>query len=265
MTSKIAPIGVFDSGVGGLSVLKEVRTLLPSEELIYLADSAYAPYGDRSNEFIQERVMAIAEYFLQQNVKAMVVACNTATAVAVKQLREKYTLPIIAMEPAIKPAAESTRSGVIGILATSRTLASDKFSQLSERFGKGVQILLQACPGFVEQVEQGDLTSATTEAIIRRDISPLLEKQADTLVLGCTHYPFLTPLIKKVAGINVRVIDPSPAVARELHRRLEQEGLLTKATHLGKTEFYTSGEVQRVQPIITQLWGNAVNVKTLKN
>lgn len=264
MTSTFDPIGVFDSGVGGLSVLKEIHSLLPTEELIYLADSGYAPYGDRSNEFIKERVLAIAEFFIRQNVKAMVVACNTATAVAVQELREKYQLPIIAMEPAIKPAVEITRSRVIGILATSRTLASDKFSQLSERYGKGVDVVLQACPGFVEQVEQGDLTSAVTENIVRRYVSPLLDKQVDTLVLGCTHYPFLTPVIKKIAGENVTVIDPSPAVARELRRRLELQGLLATASQPDKVRYCTSGEIRQVQPVIAQLWGEAVDVQAMK-
>lgn len=260
---KNAPIGVFDSGVGGLSVLREIRTALPGEDLLYVADSGFAPYGDRSGEFILQRAEAITAFFVSRQVKAIVVACNTATAVAVQVLRAKYAQIIVAMEPALKPAAAMTQSGSIGILATSRTLASESFSRLAEKHSQGVQVLLQACPGWVEQVEKGELNSAATRALVERYVSALRERGADTLVLGCTHYPFLTPLIQAVAGPEVHIIDPSAAIARELQRRLQACDLLTWEKKVGTESFWTSGLPQQVQPVLAQLWGKALAVDVL--
>ena len=257
-----APIGVFDSGVGGLSVLREIRAILPGEDLLYVADSGYAPYGDRPTEFILQRAEAITAFFAAQGVKAVVVACNTATAVAVQALRARHSMTIVAMEPALKPAAETTRSGVIGILATSRTLASDSFARLAERHGKGVLVLLQACPGFVELVEHAELHGANATALVERHVTPLLQQGVDTLVLGCTHYPFLGSLIQSVSGTNVSVIDPSPAVARELRRRLSAAELLS-TNPKGVEYFWTTGTPDKVKNIISQLWGSPVDVETL--
>ena len=172
------PIGVFDSGVGGLSVLREIRSELPGEDLLYVADSGHAPYGDKSTELIEARAIAIVEFLLSQHAKAIVVACNTATGVAIKMLRARFSVPIVAMEPAVKPAVAITRSGVIGVLATSRTIASDNFARLHERFGADVKILMQACPGLVEQVETGDLAGGKTRALIERYVLPLLEQRS---------------------------------------------------------------------------------------
>ena len=260
---KNAPIGVFDSGVGGLSVLREIRAALPAENLLYVADSGYAPYGDRSSDFILQRSEAIIDFFVSQHVKAIVIACNTATAVAVKALRSRHSLAIIAMEPAVKPAAAMTRSGVIGILATRKTLASDSFARLAENYASNVHIILQPCPGLVEQVERAELASMDTEALIARYVLPLLDKGADTLVLGCTHYPFLSPLIRKVAGQSVTVIDPSAAIARQLQHRLTLSGLVSKQDALGTEQFWTSGIPAQVQPVIAQLWGKLVAVQSL--
>lgn len=258
-----APIGVFDSGVGGLSVLREIRMALPNEQLIYVADSAHAPYGDRSSEFILQRAEAIVAFFISQGVKAIVVACNTATAVAIKALRARHSLIIVAMEPAVKPAAAITKSGVIGIMATSRTLASDSFLRLTEQHGQGARILLQACPGLVEQVEKGELNGVQTETLITRYVATLREQGADTLVLGCTHYPFLSPVIQKIAGETMAVIDPSAAIARELQRRLTASGLQSIRNESGRTQFWTSGVPTQVQPVLEQLWGEDVEVNTL--
>ncbi len=258
-----APIGVFDSGVGGLSVLREIRVALPHENLIYVADSGHAPYGDRSSEFILQRAEAIVAFFISQGVKAIVVACNTATAVAIKTLRARHSLIIVAMEPAVKPAAAITKSGVIGIMATSRTLASDSFSRLAEQHGQGVRILLQACPGLVEQVEKGDLSGAQTETLISGYVTTLRDQGADTLVLGCTHYPFLSPIIQKVAGPGMAVIDPSAAVARELHRRLIAANIVAASRQPGTEQFWTSGMPTQVAPVLMQLWGKCVEVCTL--
>jgi glutamate racemase len=258
-----SPIGVFDSGVGGLSVLREIRAALPGEDLHYVADSGFAPYGDRPSEFILQRAEAIVDFFISQKVKAIVVACNTATAVAVQTLRARHTQIIVAMEPAVKPAAAITKSGIIGILATSRTLASESFSRLTERHGQGVQVLLQACPGLVEQVEKAELSGPATEALITRYVASLRARGADTLVLGCTHYPFLSPVIQTVAGPEVAVIDPSAAVARELQRRLQSGELLSSQGKVGTEQFWTSGVPTQVQPVLVQLWGRTVEVSVL--
>ena len=259
------PIGVFDSGVGGLSVLHEIRRELPGEDLLYVADSGHAPYGDKSTQLIEARVIAIVEFLLSQRAKAIVVACNTATGVAIQMLRARFTVPIIAMEPAVKPAAAHTQSGVIGVLATSRTIASNNFAKLHERFGADVKILMQACPGLVEQVEAGNLSGDKTRALIEQYVLPLLEQRADTIVLGCTHYPFLAPLISEIAGPTVAVIDPSPAIARELRRRLTTANLLSTVSRAGTERFWSSAAPDRAQTIISQLWQVDVEVHSLPN
>lgn len=258
-----APIGVFDSGVGGLSVLREIRSLLPCEDLLYVADSGAAPYGDRSEAFIQGRVWAIADFLASMGVKMLVVACNTATAVAVELLRSKLPIPVVAMEPAIKPAVALSQSGIIGVLATSRTLASERFARLADHVGQGVQIMLQPCPGFVEQVERGENESPETFELVKRHVSPLIEKGVDTLVLGCTHYPFLLPVIKEVAGPGVSVMDASLPVARQVYKRLQAEGLLSCREAPGTEKFWTSGEPGLVEPVISKLWGRDVHVHPL--
>jgi glutamate racemase len=263
LSSSANPIGVFDSGVGGLSVLREIRRELPAENLIYVADSAHAPYGDKPQAFIKARSFAITRFLLDRGAKAIVVACNTATGAAVASLRNHFTLPIVAMEPAIKPAAAQTQTGVVGVLATSRTLASHNFVKLFERYGSEAEILPQACPGLVEQVEAGDLAGVKTRNLLERYLSPLLTKGADTLVLGCTHYPFLRPLIQEIAGPNVAVIDSSGAVARQLCRRLEAHDLLAGADEPGSEQFWTSADPAMAGPVIGQLWRSAVEVRGL--
>ncbi len=257
------PIGVFDSGVGGLSVLREIRRALPGEDLLYVADSAHAPYGDKSQQFIEDRSIAISEFLVSRNVKAIVVACNTATGAAIATLRSRFSVPIIAMEPAVKPAAANTKTGVIGVLATSRTLASDNFVKLFARYGTDVEILGQACPGLVEQVEAGDLSGDKTRLLLEQYVLPLLERDADTIVLGCTHYPFLAPLIQEIAGSRVAVIDSAAAVARQLRRRLEVNNLLADAARAGTECFWTSGALDKAKPLVSQLWQADVEVWTL--
>ena len=254
------PVGVFDSGVGGLSVLRAIRRELPSERVLYVADSGYAPYGDRPREFIVARALALVNFLVGREVKAVVVACNTATGAAVDVLRARFDMPVVAMEPAVKPAALQTKSGVVGVLATTSTLSSAKFLDLVDRHGAGVQVLVQPCPGLVEQVEAGELNGARTRALVERFVQPLLAKGADALVLGCTHYPFLRPVIEEVAGAGVVVIDPANAVARELRRRLEAEGLLAPDGRAGRTQFWSSGPSDKASTVISQLWSNDVDV-----
>jgi glutamate racemase len=261
--SVLSPIGVFDSGVGGLSVLREIRRELPNEALLYVADSAHAPYGDKSQAYIEARSIAISEFLIKQHAKAIVVACNTATGAAVNVLRAKFSLPIIAMEPAIKPAAAKTNTGVIGVLATQRTLASDNFVKLFTRFASTVEIVAQACPGLVEQVEEGDLYGLKTRVLLERYLQPLLARQVDTIVLGCTHYPFLMDLIQDITGPAVTIIDPAPAIARELHRRLEHMDLLNNQASGVQERFWSSGLPEKNEPVLSQLWQTPVDVLQL--
>jgi glutamate racemase len=262
--SNNAPIGVFDSGAGGLSVLRAIREELPMEDLLYVADSGHAPYGDRDEDFIADRATTITESLLDAGVKAIVVACNTATVVAIEKLRSWCPVPVVAMEPAIKPAAQTTKSGVVGVLATSRTLASPSVARLCAAYGKDIQIILQPCPGLVEQVEKVQLQSETTRELLVRYLSPLLLAGADTLVLGCTHYPFLVPLIRKIVGPDVAIIDPATAVAKELGRRLQ--GKLTPASRerVADVRFFSSSATEDASLIISALWGSRVVVRGLK-
>jgi glutamate racemase len=256
-------VGVFDSGVGGLSVLKHVRALLPRESLVYCADSGHAPYGSKTSDQIRARSQSIADFLLAQGVKAIVVACNTATAAAVDTLRRHYSIPVIGMEPAVKPAVSATRTGVIGVMATVGTLKSAQFAALLENYGQGVQVVTQACHGLVERVERGELDSSATRALVRSYVEPLIEKNADTLVLGCTHYPFLRGLIEQEVGPDVAIIDTGAAVARQLQRRLEALDLL--ATAWGSDQFWSSGDVALAETVMTRLWGCAVHVQPLQS
>lgn len=256
-------IGIFDSGVGGLSVFREIRRRLPGEDLLYVADSGHAPYGDRPGEFIRQRAETIVEFFLDQGAKAIVVACNTASAVAVQVLRERFPTTIVAIEPAVKPAAGLTRSGVVGVLATRQTVKSERLAKLVEAYGKGVRVLVQPCPGLAEVVERGELDGEATEALVAGYVRPLLAQGADTIVLGCTHYPFLARTIGKVAGPGVTVVDPSAAVARELHRRLETGQMLRARESAGVEHFWTSGDPVRVKSVVAQLWGRDVAMNPL--
>jgi glutamate racemase len=206
--AKHGPIGVFDSGVGGLSVLRAIRDELPGEHLVYVADSGCAPYGERSAAFVVERALTITEFLVRQGAKAIVVACNTATGAAVESLRARFTIPIVAIEPAVKPAAARTQSRVVGVLATTGTLSSPNVGKLLANYGADVEFVIQPCPGLADRVEKGDLDSGQTRELVRRYVQPIVGKGADILVLGCTHYPFLRPIIEEVAGPSS--IRPAP-------------------------------------------------------
>ncbi|SFF45164.1 glutamate racemase [Fontimonas thermophila] len=235
-------IGIFDSGVGGISVLREIRRLLPAEDLIYYADSAHCPYGGKPREQILARSTAITEFLIAQGARLIVVACNTATIAAVEHLRATYPLSFVGMEPAVKPAVALTRTGVVGVLATGAALAGEKFHRLLAQHAGGVRVITQPCPGLVEQVEYGDLDGPQTRALVERYTRPLLAQRADVLVLGCTHYPFLRPLIQDVVGPAVTLLDTGEAVARQTQRLLERQGVLVGAQRLGTIAWHTSGD-----------------------
>lgn len=258
-----APIGVFDSGVGGLSVLREIQARLPEESLLYVADSGHVPYGEKSPEFIRERSQKIAEFLLGQGAKALVLACNTATAAAVADLRERYPeLPIVGMEPAVKPAAAATRSGVVGVLATTGTLRSARFAALLDRFAGDVRVITQPCPGLVEQIEAGALEAAHTRELLRGWVEPLLAEGCDTLILGCTHYPFIKPLLRDLVPASVRIVDTGEAVARRVLALLQQRHLLADGP-AQPTRFWSSGDTTAMQQVLPRLLAQSAVVEKL--
>ena len=249
-----APVGVFDSGVGGLSVWRQIAAQLPYENTLYLADQAHIPYGPRSLEEIRDFSEAIATFLMQQGAKAIVVACNTASGAALQSLRRRFpTLPFIGMEPAIKPAAEHTATGAVGVIATPTTFQGELFQRLASRFGRDVAIHTQICPGLVEAVERGELATSRTRQLLAGCLGPLMAANIDELVLGCTHYPFLTPAIRDLVGPSVEIIDPAPAVARQVRRVLADAGLLNGASSPPQHTFYTTGEAAKLSRAIRNL------------
>jgi glutamate racemase len=227
--SGTAPVGIFDSGLGGLSVLRAVRALLPAERLVYVADSRYAPYGQRDDDFIADRTLAIGEWLAAQGAKALVVACNTATAQSIERVRDRLSIPLVGVEPGIKPAALQSKTRVAGVLATQVTLRSARFQALVERHAGDLRVLCQPGHGLVEAVERCDTGSPELLALLRSYLTPMLDASADTLVLGCTHYPFLDTAIRSIVGERMTLVDTSVAIARQLERVLAQHGLLASA------------------------------------
>lgn len=219
-------IGIFDSGSGGLSVLREILKVLPREKYLFFADNAFCPYGEKTPQFIQDRGRAITNYLLSEGADIIVVACNTATAAAIATLRNEYTVKFIGMEPAVKPAALSSETGVIGVLATAGTLKASKYLKTRGLYEDDVKISERVGKGFVELVERGILDGPEAEETVRQSLQPLLDDGADRIVLGCTHYPFLRDVIQRIAGPDVQVIDPAPAVARHLVHVMTEDGLI---------------------------------------
>ncbi len=262
-----------DSGVGGISVLQHIRQALPHESVVYVADSLYAPYGNKTADKITERCFAIADFLLAQDdkgqgikaqgVKALVVACNTATAAAIKAMRARYDIPIIGMEPAVKPAVLASKNGVIGVLATVGTIKSAQYAALLENYGAGVTVLAQGCEGLVECVESGALSADAPHRLLKQYLAPLLAGGADTIVLGCTHYPFLRPLITKIVGPNIAVIDTGKAVSVQLQQKLIATALLAHDAQQTEVLFWTNSESKQAKQVIQQLYGEAVAVKKL--
>ena len=261
--NRSAPIGVFDSGVGGLSVLRDMRAALPNESLIYIADSAHVPYGSKTPHYIRERSVTLSRFLLEHGAKAIVIACNTATAAAATVLRSTFAVPIVGMEPAVKPAVAATHTGVVGVLATVGTVKSAQYAALLDRFSDGIEVVTQPCPGLADQIEAGNLDGSATRAMIEQYTKPLLARGADTIVLGCTHYPFVRPLISDVAGPNVALIDTGAAVARRLRQVLTERDLLNTNTAPGCATFWTNGDVAKAEGVMSMLWGSDVCVELL--
>ena len=246
------PIGIFDSGVGGLTIYKEIHKILPNESIIYLADSKNAPYGEKSKEEIIDISIKNTEFLLSKGCKIIVVACNTASTNAVQYLRENFNVPIIRVQPAIKPAALNSRTKVVGILATKGTLKSDLLLETSQRFAQGVEVVEQVGEGLVSLIENGQMHSSEMDALLERHIQPMLEKNIDYLVLGCTHYPFLTPQIKALVGDKVSVLDSGEAIARQTKVILEEENLINKDHHKISRLFYTNKDTDVLQNILDE-------------
>ena len=262
MSNPNQPIGIFDSGVGGLSVLRAMRQLMPEEPVIYFGDQGHVPYGPRLMGQVRDFSEAITRFLLDQGAKLIVVACNTASAAALHYLRDKFPhISFVGMEPAVKPAAEHTQSGLVGVLATPATFQGALYASVLERFANDVQVLQHTCPGLVGQIEKGDLEGDETRAILEDALRTMLDKGIDTVVLGCTHYPFVIPLIERIVGESVRVIDPAPAVAKQANRLLEAQGMQSPAGDRAEVQLYTSGDVDSLISLLPKLLGESGMVR----
>ena len=239
--SSSSPIGIFDSGIGGLTIVDCIKQQLPNEQLIYIADNQFAPYGDKSADFIIQRVNEIADYFIARKVKAIVIACNTATVIAIDQLRQRIEIPVIGVEPAIKPAVLTTAKQKVAILATQATANNERFLSLVKKHSANTDVFIQPCPGLVEVIEQGDIHSDETRLLLNKFILPLIDKGIDKLVLGCTHYPMLNKQIKAIVGDKIALIDTAKPVVKQLERKLNEAGLLAK--QLSQPHIWLSSQV----------------------
>jgi len=271
-------IGVFDSGVGGLWILKYLREKLPEYNYIFLGDQAHVPYGSRSQEEIQKFSEEITKFLISKDCQLIVVACNTASGASLKSLREKFPqIKFVGMEPAVKPAVETTETGKVGVLATPATFQSELYNSVVERFSHGAELFKDTCPGLVEEIEKGNLNSEKVKDILKNALSPMIKNGIDTVVLGCTHYPFVIPTIKEIVGEKVKVIDPTPAIARQVGKILDEmelegieQGELELADELaedetkkGTTEIYTSGVKEEMELLLPEFLGEGINVKKI--
>lgn len=257
------PIGIFDSGVGGLSVAKCIAEQLPNENLIYIADSLYAPYGDKSIDFIQQRVNQITDQLIKQSIKALVIACNTATVNAIDQLRVNVNLPIIGVEPAIKPAIKTTKSNHIGILVTQATSENLRFKALVDLHRDGRNVHIQPCLGLVELIEQGKLDSVECHQLLVSYLQPLLNNNVDTLVLGCTHYPFLQQLIESIVGDSMVIIETALPVTEQLAKRLAETHLIAPKNQQANYQFFSSKYSIQQAELFNHLWQKPLNLKKI--
>ncbi|MCJ7695825.1 MAG: glutamate racemase [Anaerolineaceae bacterium] len=258
------PLGIFDSGVGGLSVLRAIRHELPNEDLLYFGDQAHVPYGPRSLSEVRKLSEGVVQFLLDEGAKLIVVACNTASAAALHFLRETFLdVPFVGMEPAVKPAAEHTQTGKVGVLATPATFQGELYASVVERFAQSVVIFQDTCPGLVGQIENGKLNARRTRDILMRALEPMLGEGIDTIVLGCTHYPFVIPLIQEIAGPEVQVIDPAPAVARQVRRILERNQILNTNSATGKLDLFTSGNPASLSQLLPMLISDLGEVRAV--
>ena len=265
MTNQSQPIGVFDSGVGGLSVLRAMRELMPEEPVIYFGDQGHVPYGPRPLGQVRDFSETITRFLLELDAKLIVVACNTASAAALHYLRDKFPhVSFVGMEPAVKPAAEYTQSGTVGVLATPATFQGTLYASVVERFANGVRVLQDTCPGLVGQIERGNLDGEETRTILENALRPMLDRGIDTVVLGCTHYPFVIPLIEQIVGENVRVIDPAPSVTKQAKRMLEAHGMKRPSGTKGAIHFYTSGDVRSLASLLPFLLGESGSIDAVR-
>lgn len=258
------PIGVFDSGLGGLSVWKEIREQLPHENLIYVADQANCPYGPQKSKSVISHSEKVVDFFLSQQCKIIVVACNTATAAAIEYLRENYEITFVGMEPATKLAAQQTRTGVIGILATEGTFRGKHFQKTKEKYAHHLETIIQVGEGLVELVENAQQESQQARATLEKCLVPMQKKGVDQLVLGCTHYPFLLPTIREILGEGINAIDPSPAVARQTKRLLSQAELLNTQQAPGKSLFYTTASPEKLTFFLQNVMQEKVTDQEIK-
>jgi glutamate racemase len=249
------PIGVFDSGIGGLSVWNELVKEIPNESLIYFADSANAPYGTKSKEFIVGRSRAITEYFVDRGCKLVVMACNTATGSAISTLRREFSIPFVGVEPAIKPAAMDSKTGHIGVLATAQTFKGEHFMRSIQLFGQSVEVHETVGTGLVELIEEGMVQSRQTRDLLNRYLKPMIDQRIDHLVLGCTHYPFLIPVLREILPEGIQIVDPAPAVARQTRKVLTDMGVLNPGISAPAFRFLTTGEPLFLSDVITQITG----------
>ena len=253
-------VGIFDSGIGGLSVVREIQSMLPFQPLYYIADQAHVPYGKRQLEEIREFAFTITRFLEKKGAQLIVVACNTASAAALHDLRETYPhLTFVGMEPAVKPAAEKTHNGSVGVLATPATFQGKLYSTLVEKFARDVKIYTHTCPGLVEAIEAGDMHGAKTRLILQRALLPMIEKGVDTIVLGCTHFPFVIPLIREIVGPRVTVIDPAPAIAKRVAYLLNSAGLLNGVSMHNDATFATTGDIRNFKQSIRLLLAAETN------
>lgn len=256
------PIAIFDSGVGGLSIAQCINHRLPNENLLYVADTLHAPYGDKTAEFIQQRVNEIAYWFIERNAKAIVVACNTATVNAIDQLRKNISIPVIGVEPAIKPAVNLSKNKKVAILVTKATAENQRFLTLVAQYSHNSEVIIQPCPGLVEVIEQDKKNSPECELLLSKYLQPLLDKGVDTIVLGCTHYPLVKGIINKICGENVIIMETALPVTEQLQRQLALHNLINPSDKIGTTRFYSSKHGDMQQALFTHIWQQSLQLNS---
>jgi glutamate racemase len=255
-------IALFDSGVGGLSVAREIRRTLPAEDMLYVADTAYCPYGDRPDPEVRERALAVGRYLAGAGAKLIVVACNTATGAALEDLRAAVTVPVVGLEPAVKIAARVTRTRRVGVMATTSTVRSERLARLIRSHADGIEVLKVPCPGLADLVEEGHLEDATLDRRLEELTRPLRAAGVDAVVLGCTHYAFVAPALARVMGPGVELVDSAPAIARRVEHLLREGGVL-KSSGPGSMRVLTTGRPEKVRPAVERLWGSPVTTEAV--